>query len=220
MTADEAPKRPEASPRTCARRSCAMRHPHPHLPHPRRAGHRALALPAADGRGDGALLWQPSLREPAMADRARSGCRRLRPELRSSRARASKRAITSTSPSARALDVYEAELPPDAERLDEANLRRQLYQQPKGSPRVAGLVASGALQAAALTVRRPRLFPSSDALWQQPKYSRTVDAVDFNSQDEARIGAINRRVYNFYRPSTKKGPSSRSRLCQHRADRP
>lgn len=41
--------------------------------------------------------------------------------------------------------------------------------------------------------------PSADALWQQPKYSRVVDGLSFKTQDQARIGAINRLQYNFYR---------------------
>ena len=40
--------------------------------------------------------------------------------------------------------------------------------------------------------------PSADALWQHPKYSRTLDEFSFGDQDQARIGAINRLMYNFY----------------------
>ncbi len=44
---------------------------------------------------------------------------------------------------------------------------------------------------------------SSDALWQDPKYSRIVDTINFRTQDEARIGAINLSQYNFYPARTK-----------------
>jgi hypothetical protein len=44
---------------------------------------------------------------------------------------------------------------------------------------------------------------SSDALWQHPKYSRIVDTIDFRSQEQARIGAINLAHYNFYPARTK-----------------
>ena len=40
--------------------------------------------------------------------------------------------------------------------------------------------------------------PSADALWQRPKYSRTVEELSFGDQEQARIGAINRLLYNFY----------------------
>src|SRR5262245_26600497 len=40
--------------------------------------------------------------------------------------------------------------------------------------------------------------PSADALWQHPKYSRIVDEFSFGDQDQARVGAINRLMYNFY----------------------
>src|SRR5262249_39592185 len=40
--------------------------------------------------------------------------------------------------------------------------------------------------------------PSADGLWQHPKYSRTLDELSFSNQEQARIGAINRLMYNFY----------------------
>jgi 2-polyprenyl-3-methyl-5-hydroxy-6-metoxy-1,4-benzoquinol methylase len=99
------------------------------------------------------------------------------------------------------LEVFERELPPGAERLmrsifehaypdsDKASELPDWWQDPRfRSPRF--VVA--------------RAFaPSADALWRTPKYSRTVDAVAFHSQDEARIDAINRKAYNFHPPSKK-----------------
>jgi hypothetical protein len=40
--------------------------------------------------------------------------------------------------------------------------------------------------------------PSADALWERPKYSRTVDAVRFRSQNQAQIDVINDKRFNFY----------------------
>jgi hypothetical protein len=103
------------------------------------------------------------------------------------------------------LDVYEAELPPDAQRLMKQVFDDSYISNPKNLPGSPDWWQEEDFK------RKPSPFvdhafsPSSDALWQRPKYSRTVDAVDFNSQEKARIGAINRRVYNFFQPSTKKG---------------
>jgi hypothetical protein len=40
--------------------------------------------------------------------------------------------------------------------------------------------------------------PSADALWDRPKYSRTVDAVRFRSQNQAQMDVINQKRFNFY----------------------
>jgi hypothetical protein len=103
------------------------------------------------------------------------------------------------------LDVYEAELPADAERQMREIFDDSYIDNPKGLPGSPDWWQEEEFK------RKPSPFadhafaPSSDALWQRPKYSRTVDAVDFDSQEDARIGAINRRAYNFFQPSTKKG---------------
>jgi 2-polyprenyl-3-methyl-5-hydroxy-6-metoxy-1,4-benzoquinol methylase len=96
------------------------------------------------------------------------------------------------------LDVFEKELPPDAQRQMKRIFDQSYIDDPKNLP------GSPDWWQAPEFMQRPSRFvdrvfsTSSDALWQRPKYSRTVDAVDFTSQEQARIGAINRRVYNFY----------------------
>jgi hypothetical protein len=103
------------------------------------------------------------------------------------------------------LDVYQAGLPADAMRQMKEIFDESYIDNPKGLPGSADWWQEEEFK------RKPSPFvdgafaPSSDALWQRPKYSRTVDAVDFSSQEGARIGAINRRVYNFFQPSIKKG---------------
>ena len=103
------------------------------------------------------------------------------------------------------LDVYDAELPADAQRQMKQIFDDSYINNPKGLPGSPDWWQEEEFK------RKPSPFvdhafsPSSDALWQRPKYSRTVDAIDFNSQEGARIGAINRRAYNFFQPSTKKG---------------
>ncbi len=101
------------------------------------------------------------------------------------------------------LGVFERELPPGAQRamleiFDQAYLKEgaQLPGSPDwwSDPRF----------------QRPGLFaeqafaPSADALWQRPKYSRTVDAIAFRSQNQAQLNVINRKRFNFH-PITKKG---------------
>ena len=101
------------------------------------------------------------------------------------------------------LSVFENELPPDAQRVmleifDRAYLTDGA--QLPGSPEWWN----------DLRFQRPGYFaqhafaPSADALWQRPKYSRTVDAIDFRSQDQARLDVINRKRFNFH-PETQKG---------------
>lgn len=96
------------------------------------------------------------------------------------------------------LDVFDKELPPDAQRQMKSIFDQSYINDPKDLP------GSPDWWQAPDFMQRPSRFvdhafaSSSDALWQRPKYSRTVDAIDFTSQEQARIGAINRRVYNFY----------------------
>ncbi|MGZ9274220.1 MAG: hypothetical protein ACXW34_05710, partial [Nitrospira sp.] len=96
------------------------------------------------------------------------------------------------------LDVFDKELPPDAQRQMKSIFDQSYIDDPKDLP------GSPDWWQAPDFKQHPSRFvdhafsPSSDALWQRPKYSRTVDEVDFTSQEQARIGAINRRVYNFY----------------------
>ncbi len=104
-----------------------------------------------------------------------------------------------------ALDVYEAELPPDAERLMKQIFDDSYINNSKGLPGSPDWWQAEPFKQHPSPFLDQAFSPSSDALLQRPKYSRSVDGVDFNSQDEARIGAIDRRVYNFYQPSSKKG---------------
>ena len=103
-----------------------------------------------------------------------------------------------------ALDVYEAKLPPDAQRLMKQIFDDSYINNSKGLPGSPDWLQAEPFKQHPSPFLDQAFSASSDALLQRPKYSRRVDGVDFNTQDEARIGAIDRRVYNFYRPSTKK----------------
>lgn len=100
-------------------------------------------------------------------------------------------------------EIFERELPPDAERLMLA-IFSQAYLE--GNTSLPGLPnwwqdpkfkKFGALAKEAFA-------PSADALWQTPKYSRIVDGIEFHSQNEARIDIINNRAFNFYDQSRRK----------------
>ena len=95
------------------------------------------------------------------------------------------------------LGIFEEGLPPDAQRamraiFDQAYLSEGA--QLPGSPdwwndhklrRPGGLV--------------DQVFaPSADAFWDHAKYSRTVDAVRFRSQNQAQMDVINQKRFNFY----------------------
>ena len=108
------------------------------------------------------------------------------------------------------LDVFNTELPPDAQRKMQQIFDESYINDPKNLP------GSPDWWKSPVFAQQPSRFvdhafsTSSDALWQQPKYSRTADAIDFTSQEQARIGAINRIAYNFYRRSDKKNHQSAS----------
>jgi 2-polyprenyl-3-methyl-5-hydroxy-6-metoxy-1,4-benzoquinol methylase len=108
------------------------------------------------------------------------------------------------------LDVFNTELPPDAQRKMQQIFDESYINDPKNLP------GSPDWWKSPVFAQQPSCFvdhafsTSSDALWQQPKYSRTADAIDFTSQEQARIGAINRIAYNFYRRSDKKNHQSAS----------
>jgi hypothetical protein len=88
------------------------------------------------------------------------------------------------------LEVFERELPTDANALLKAEFDRTYL--------TAG-ESSGAAFTGVLHPIEHAFSPSADALWQSPKYSRVLDALSFRNQEQARIGAINRLLYNFYR---------------------
>lgn len=96
-------------------------------------------------------------------------------------------------PLGRNLEVFERELPAAVNaRLKAEFERAYLATSESSGPRPESLFRDGRSIHHAFS-------PSADALWHRPKYSRTVDGVSFNNQEQARIGAINRTVYNFYR---------------------
>jgi SAM-dependent methyltransferase len=96
------------------------------------------------------------------------------------------------------LDVFDKELPPDAQRQMKSIFDQSYIDDPKDLPGSPDWWQAPDFKQLPSRFVDHAFSPSSDALWQRPKYSRTVDEVDFTSQEQARIGAINRRVYNFY----------------------
>ena len=106
------------------------------------------------------------------------------------------------------LDVFDKELPPDAQRQMKSIFDQSYINDPKNLPGSPDWWRSPVFTYQPSRFVDHAFSTSSDALWQRPKYSRTVDAIDFTSQEQARIGAINRRVYNFYRRSNKKNHQS------------
>jgi len=89
------------------------------------------------------------------------------------------------------LEIFARELPPDANSLMKAEFDRTYLSGRESSGGMEGFV-------------KPRHWiehafsPSADALWQNPKSSRTLNELSFSNQDQARIGAINLLTYNFY----------------------
>jgi hypothetical protein len=100
------------------------------------------------------------------------------------------------------LEVFQDELPAQAQAIMKGLFDRTYFDNTEGLPGSPGWWQSSAFT-------EPGHFTdhafalSSDALWQNPKYSRVVDTIDFRTQDEARIGAINLGQYNFYAARTK-----------------
>jgi hypothetical protein len=99
------------------------------------------------------------------------------------------------------LNVFENDLPPDAQRTMLGIFDRAYLQEGAHLPGSPAWWNDSRF-------KRPGFFaqhafaPSADALWQRPKYSRTVDVIDFRSQDQARLDVINRKQFNFH-PETK-----------------
>src|ERR1700757_483769 len=89
------------------------------------------------------------------------------------------------------LEIFERELPADANSHMKAEFDRTYLTSSESSEGKHGFV-------------KPRRWiehafsPSADALWENPKHSRTLDELSFSNQDQARIGAINLLTYNFY----------------------
>lgn len=105
-------------------------------------------------------------------------------------------------PVGESLKIFQNELPAQAQAIMRNLFDRAYFENTEGLPGSPRWWQYGAFT-------EPRHFTehafasSSDALWQNPKYSRVVDTIDFRSQDEARIGAINLSQYNFYPARTK-----------------
>lgn len=89
------------------------------------------------------------------------------------------------------LEIFGRELPADANSRMKAEFDRTYSTSSESSEGTHGFV-------------KPRRWiehafsPSADALWENPKHSRTLDELSFSNQDQARIGAINLLTYNFY----------------------
>jgi hypothetical protein len=79
-----------------------------------------------------------------------------------------------------ALDVYEAELPADAQRQMKQIFDDAYINDPKGLPGSPDWWQEEPFQQKPSPFVDHAFSPSSDGLWQRPKYSRNVDAVDFN----------------------------------------
>ena len=98
------------------------------------------------------------------------------------------------------LKIFERELPVDADSLMEAEFNRSYLTSSDSSGATDEFV-------------KPRHWiehafsPSADALWQNPKNSRSLQELSFSNQDQARIGAINLLNYNFYVVHTHAGRS-------------
>lgn len=100
------------------------------------------------------------------------------------------------------LQLFERDLPPEAHRVMLEIFDRAYLKEGVQLPGSAEWWSYPQFQ-------RPGRFaeqafaPSADALWGRPKYSRTVDAVDFGSQNQVRLDVINSKWFNFYQ---KRGP--------------
>jgi hypothetical protein len=114
------------------------------------------------------------------------------------------------------LGIFEKGLPPDAHRA-----MRVIFEQ-------AYLKEGAQLPGSSdwwhhRNFQRPGRFvgqafaPSADALWDRPKYSRTVDAVRFRSQNQAQMDVINDKRLNFY-PLMKRKLMSRKKNAPHSLD--
>ncbi len=95
------------------------------------------------------------------------------------------------------LKVFEDELPKNAQRIMKSVFDRAYFVDTDGLPGSPEWWKEWMFRSPGYFTKRA-FAASADALWQRPKYSRIVDAVDFKTQDQARIGAINRLPYNFY----------------------
>ena len=96
------------------------------------------------------------------------------------------------------LPVFETGLPAAAFNVMKAEFDRTYFEQTDGLPGSPDWWDNRIFTTPAFSFTKKAFAPSADALWQKPKYSRIVDEIGFTKQDQARIGAINAQVYNFY----------------------
>jgi hypothetical protein len=100
-------------------------------------------------------------------------------------------------PVGESLKVFEAELPQQAQAAMKSVFEHAYFTNTDGLPGSADWWQYPAFATPGYFTKHA-FAPSADALWEQPKYSRIVDMIDFRNQDQARIRAINRSRYNFY----------------------
>ena len=116
------------------------------------------------------------------------------------------------------LEIFERELPPDAQRAMLAIFNRGYLE---GNAPVPGSADwwqhPNFKKPGALT--KEAFAPSADAIWQTPKYSRIVNAIKFRSQNQAGIDAINSKKFNFYDQTRRKNQRAPNFSNSARIDR-
>lgn len=100
-------------------------------------------------------------------------------------------------------DVFERELPSQAQRAMLAVFQRAYFDESKKLPGDPNWWLQPKFNKPGALITKA-FAPSADALWSAPKYSRIVDGIEFHSQNEARIDAINSKAFNFYDRANRK----------------